>query len=205
MSSTRTRSRLGFLTFLVLLLAFVAGTGGRLAVSAAAGPFTNAGFESGTASWTFVGPDSATVVGTEGPAQFAAYANTPDGDITPAANPNGSLDKMLWGFPADTLFVDLLTNEDGKPFELRMREKTEENGVYAWDSMIAYKNASARPRGYTGTRATGKSCADCHERADRGEGQQYFITLRGGDGSRSFPVMSPGTLDPDPALPIVLR
>ena len=86
MSSTRTRPRLGFLTFLVLLLAFVAGTGGRLAVSAAAGPFTNAGFESGTAGWTFVGPDSATVVGTEGPAQFAAYANTPDGDITVTPN-----------------------------------------------------------------------------------------------------------------------
>ncbi|MEO6397135.1 MAG: PKD domain-containing protein, partial [Tepidiformaceae bacterium] len=86
MHSTRTGAWLPVLTFFVLVLAVAAGTGGRSSVSAAVGPLTNAGFESNEAGWSFVGPDAAKVVGTEGPADFSAYAGTPDGDIKVSPN-----------------------------------------------------------------------------------------------------------------------
>jgi PKD repeat protein len=99
MNSTRARSRFGVFTFLILLMAFVAGTGGRFDASASAGSF-NAGFETETARWTFVGPDAATVVnGSEGPAQFAAYTGTPDGNITVTPKMGGSMARL--GTPKD--------------------------------------------------------------------------------------------------------
>jgi hypothetical protein len=72
-------------------------------------------------------------------------------------------------------FVDLLTYQ-GKPFELRVREKI--NGK--WEADIYYKDYAARPAGYVGA---GILCAKCHDEPappglDRVDGNFSFARLR---------------------------
>lgn len=81
-----------------------------------------------------------------------------------------------WSFPNGTLFADLLVNDAGKPFELRIREKIDGK----WASMIAFEDAAEAPRGYKGA---GK-CNSCHESA--GSFQQYGLGIRGNDGVFSY-------------------
>lgn len=89
----------------------------------------------------------------------------------PIAN-GGTIDGgKLWEFPVGTSFADLLVS-DGKPFELRYREKTADG----WQSYVAWKDISARPDGYVGAQ---KKCATCHDLA--GGSEQYGITIRGKD------------------------
>jgi hypothetical protein len=89
---------------------------------------------------------------------------------TPIAN-GGLIPAYRWTYPDGTVFADLLTH-GGRPFELRMREKTDGR----WDSFVAWRNRDARPAGYVGA---GKRCAECHDRA--GASEQYGIMLRGAD------------------------
>lgn len=64
-------------------------------------------------------------------------------------------------YPDGTFFVDALSNADGKPFEVRVREKQEGK----WTSYIAWKDVSERPVGYHGLT---KKCSDCHSQAGTG-------------------------------------
>ena len=89
----------------------------------------------------------------------------------PIAN-GGTIDGgKMWEFPVGTSFADLLVS-DGKPFELRYREKFADG----WQSYVAWKDVSARPDGYVGAQ---KKCATCHDLA--GGSEQYGITIRGKD------------------------
>lgn len=81
-----------------------------------------------------------------------------------------------WSFPDGTIFTDLLVNDAGKPFELRVREKT--NGK--WTSMVAFEDAAEAPKGY---KAAG-NCRSCHDKA--GSSEQYGLAVRGGDGVFTF-------------------
>jgi hypothetical protein len=73
---------------------------------------------------------------------------------------NGSNDQMNRGwirrYPNGTIFADVLSNRDGKVFEVRMRSK--ENGV--WTDDVAYRDKSARPVGYNGF--SSRQCVECH-------------------------------------------
>jgi len=74
-------------------------------------------------------------------------------------------------YPDGAWFADLLSS-DGKPFELRIREKR--NG--AWESYVAFRDRAARPAGYHGLDRT---CQSCHVQAGTGE---YGVGLiPGGD------------------------
>lgn len=78
------------------------------------------------------------------------------------------------------LFVDLLSH-DGKAFELRVAEK--QNGQ--WRRYVAYKDESARPKGYTGLKV---SCMSCHNNTDGpGTGNYGVGLISGGDTIFSFP------------------
>lgn len=90
----------------------------------------------------------------------------------PIANGGTIPGAILWEYPAGTTFSDLLVS-DGKPFELRYREKGTDG---QWESYVAWKDASARPDGYVGA---GKKCATCHDLS--GNSEQYGITIRGKD------------------------
>jgi hypothetical protein len=59
-------------------------------------------------------------------------------------------------YPNGTVFADVLSNADGKVFEVRMRSK--ESG--AWTNDVAYRDKSARPAGYAGF--SSKDCLQCH-------------------------------------------
>ncbi len=82
-------------------------------------------------------------------------------------------------YPDGTYFIDALSNSEGEPFEIRMREKIGGR----WQSYIAWKNIDARPTGYHGLN---RSCASCHEQAGTGG---YAVGLwPGGDTVLSDPL-----------------
>lgn len=81
-----------------------------------------------------------------------------------------------WAYPDRTIFADLLVNDAGKPFELRVREKI--GGK--WSSSIAFEDAAEAPRGYRGA----GRCSVCHDKA--GASENYGLALRGGDSVFSF-------------------
>lgn len=95
----------------------------------------------------------------------------------PIAGAGRRLPGVRWTFPDGAVFADLLTNDAGKPFELRTR--TKENGK--WKSVIAFADASAAPAGYKGA---GKACNVCHR--DAGDSQKYGMMIRGDDTVFSF-------------------
>lgn len=74
--------RLCALSILALLVAFIAGAQAGTPAAAVGQGLTSPGFETETPLWKFSGPDSAKRVGSEGPGEFAAYANAPGGSIT---------------------------------------------------------------------------------------------------------------------------
>lgn len=105
--------------------------------------------------------------------------STPRTWVQPVPIANGGIipGGVLWEYPIGTSFSDLLVS-NGKPFELRYREKRSDG---QWDSYVAWKDASARPTGYVGA---GQRCAACHDLA--GASEQYGITVRGKDGTFSY-------------------
>ena len=84
-----------------------------------------------------------------------------------------------WKFPPKTTFVDLLVDEDGKPFELRMRRN--HSGEWKSEKVWSAKVSSS----YRGHLGSGRTCSDCHSKPSTSEG--YGIRLRGDDGAFSFP------------------
>ena len=82
-------------------------------------------------------------------------------------------------YPDGTFFVDALSNANGQPFEVRMREKIDGR----WHSYIAWRNREARPEWYHGLMQT---CQHCHSQAGSGE---YGVGLvPGGDSVLSDPI-----------------
>lgn len=94
----------------------------------------------------------------------------------PIAGAGRLLPGFRWTFPDGALFADLLVNDSGKPFELRVREKIDGK----WSSLIAFEDAAESPKGYRGA----ARCATCHDKA--GDSAQYGILIRGGDSVFSF-------------------
>ena len=83
------------------------------------------------------------------------------------------LPKVTWSFPVGTRVYDLLAH-NGKAFELRMLRKEERQ----WKALTLWESGDWPP-GYQGTKATGRSCIDCHSRA--GKWEQYGPLIRGND------------------------
>ena len=108
-------------------------------------------------------------------AKIQGTVNVWNQDI-PIARAGRALPGIRWSFPDGTVFADLLTGPDGRPFELRMRTKIKGK----WRSTIEFEDASAAPKGYHGA----GRCATCHEKA--GDSQQYGIMIRGNDQCFSF-------------------
>jgi len=82
-------------------------------------------------------------------------------------------------YPDGSKFLDVLSNKDGKVFEIRQREKLES----AWDNTILFKDEKARPVGYTGLKV---ACASCHSEA--GTGSYASGLVPGGDETLSDPI-----------------
>lgn len=76
-------------------------------------------------------------------------------------------------YPDGTFFVDALSNEHGKPFEVRVREK--QNGQ--WQSYIAWKDVSERPAGYAGLT---KRCNECHNPINGPGSGEYGVAMVSG-------------------------
>lgn len=72
-------------------------------------------------------------------------------------------------YPDKTFFVLAMSNADGKPFEIRVREKQGGN----WQSYIAWKDVASRPAGYCGLV---KKCNDCHSKAGTGRFGEPMIS-----------------------------
>ena len=102
------------------------------------------------------------------------------------------LPKVRWSFPDGTRFADVLENQDGQPFEVRIREKS--NGE--WHSKVMLLGEAA-PSGYTGT---DRRCVECHKHA--GRNMQYGVSLRGDDGNFSFSPLVEGTFNLDEHWPV---
>lgn len=94
----------------------------------------------------------------------------------PISGAGQDLPGFRWSYPDGALFADLLVNNDGRAFELRVREKV----AGKWVSTIAFEDDAAAPKGYKGA----GRCATCHDKA--GDSQQYGIMIRGNDGCFSF-------------------
>ncbi len=77
-------------------------------------------------------------------------------------------------------FADVLRNNDGDIFEIRIAEK--EDG--AWKRYVAFRDAANRPRGYSPVMAN--ACARCHDQA--GAGSYASARIPGGDGVLSDPI-----------------
>jgi hypothetical protein len=63
----------------------------------------------------------------------------------------------------DVDFADILRNDAGKIFEIRVAEKRDGK----WDRYVAYRNKAAQPVGYVVLRS--KDCQSCHEKAGSAE------------------------------------
>ena len=87
--------------------------------------------------------------------------------------------------PDGTVFVDVLSNADGRVFEQRVREK--DGGE--WKSYVHYRDRSAYPKGYAGLK--GQTCIECHQQA--GTGGYGVGLVPGGDGviSDKIPALEP--------------
>ncbi len=80
------------------------------------------------------------------------------------ANPSEQLGEIVYAkIYGRATFYDLLLNDQGKPFELRQAVKSDGQ----WDRFVAWKDRSARPRGYHPF-TTNKACVDCHSEAGDG-------------------------------------
>lgn len=80
-------------------------------------------------------------------------------------DPGDSSSTVTWdrSYPDGTAFADVLRNDKGKIFEIRLAEKLD--GV--WDRYVAYRNRDARPHGYA---PPGREmCVACHRKAGRSE------------------------------------
>ncbi len=62
-------------------------------------------------------------------------------------------------YPSGATFADVLHNDDGRIFEVRVAEK---HGVQ-WERYVAFRDVSARPHGYESL--TRSQCANCHNQA----------------------------------------
>lgn len=91
----------------------------------------------------------------------------------------------LRSYPDGTVFVDVLSNADGRVFEQRVREK--DGGE--WKSYVHYRDRSAYPKGYAGLK--GQTCIECHQQA--GTGGYGVGLVPGGDGviSDKIPALEP--------------
>ncbi len=115
------------------------------------------------------------------------YGLVPDGggerkELLPVTNRDGYTQYELGHkreFPIGTRFDDVLTNDDGDVFEHRIAEKT----AAGWERFITYRDAGARPAGYTPPRS--RDCKSCH--AEAGTGGYGVGLVPGGDTVISFP------------------
>jgi len=91
-------------------------------------------------------------------------------------------DAITWQptFEDGAVFADVLRDDSGTVFEVRVAEKT--NG--AWDRYVAYRDAGAFPVGYSPIRRN--SCRECHDRA--GDTPYGGVAVPGGDTIFSHPI-----------------
>ena len=103
-------------------------------------------------------------------------------------DPNDSPQIGVWGseithqrsYDDGAVFADILTNDKGQPFEVRLAEKIDGQ----WHRYIAFKDPDARPIGYTSP--TRKECRACHVQA--GSGGYGNAMIPGGDEVLSDPL-----------------
>ncbi len=62
-------------------------------------------------------------------------------------------------YPSGATFADVIRNDDGRIFEVRVAEKHGAN----WERYVAFRDVSARPHGYESL--TRSQCANCHNQA----------------------------------------
>lgn len=82
--------------------------------------------------------------------------------LLPVVNSFGNIQHELgWTrtYADGSVFADVLSNDNGKVFEVRVAEKRDGQ----WDRYVAYSDAMARPAGYVSLRT--KDCRGCHEDA----------------------------------------
>ena len=89
-------------------------------------------------------------------------------------------------YPDGTVFSDVLRNENGRVFAVRMSEKSDGR----WTRFTAYRNKLVEPHGYVPPK--NKQCAECHNQAGRSEYGAGAVP--GGDTilSDSFPHLEAG-------------
>jgi hypothetical protein len=76
-------------------------------------------------------------------------------------------------YPNGSKFMDVLSTDSGKVFEVRQRLKADGK----WQSSVVFEDKQARPRGYAGLTV---SCNSCHREA--GSGGYAVGLVPGGDG-----------------------
>jgi len=80
-------------------------------------------------------------------------------------DPNDSVSAVTWSrnYPDGAVFADVLRNESGRVFEVRVAEKR----AGEWERFVAYRDIGARPHGYNQPRRS--ECRACHDEAGRSE------------------------------------
>lgn len=80
-------------------------------------------------------------------------------------DPDDGNSAVTWSrsYPDGAVFADILRNDVGQVFEVRVAEKADGE----WSRFVAYKDVGARPVGYVPP--TSRQCAECHAGAGRGE------------------------------------
>lgn len=97
------------------------------------------------------------------------------------ADANDSVSAVTWhrSYPDGATFADVLRNDAGQMFEVRVAEKV--NGE--WRRYVAFKDVEARPHGYAPQ--TSRQCAACHVMA--GAVEYGAAAIPGGDTVLSDP------------------
>lgn len=97
-------------------------------------------------------------------------------------DPSDGSSAITWGriYPDGTTFADVLRNESGVVFEVRVADKRD--GI--WERFTAYRNVNARPNGYVPV--SSRQCRECHDAAGRSE--YAGAAIPGADGVLSDPI-----------------
>lgn len=97
-------------------------------------------------------------------------------------DPDDGSSAITWmrSYPDGAVFADVLRNDAGKVFEIRMAEKREGR----WERFVAFKDATARPHGYAPLKS--RQCVECH--AGAGVAEYGGAANPGGDTVLSDPV-----------------
>ena len=129
------------------------------------------------------------------------FPNRPLRVFTEKVNANAErlLPKKSWTFPKETVVADVLMNDKGEPFEIRMLEGGTNHAQ--WFPKIWFSDLSKAPPGYKPPKVG--ECMNCHR--DAGKQGVYGTGIRGSDGIFSFTPFKDGTFEIDTRWPITQK